>query len=401
MSIKNIFDVIKGNPSSGVKTESAIHINSNEQKISNQELVQISIEKAVTSYIKEMGLRNSSEAKGRVDSVKKGINIDNRVFRKPEAKFQNTILKILYQKSSLLDEARISGLINTTIAKQLKGNSLNLQIETRSVVSGIESCYEAVKSLEKSLKAEYPRDNVLIMTNDNLDAEYEIDLLAGVENEEGFMKVLNLVQVKTDIEQTIERKEEDLQYTKTITKEDEAESLKKKHQEYLNALPQFIGTINKKESSKLAEKEIDETEIIDIDRQEKRGDQLALFGLVLDEYIKNTENPKKVTADNLYKLFKKEGGILNPFDIIGILKNTNVMDQLRHNKHFQGNKEVEKQLANTADNIPYTIEESKAYYEKNHVHSILKSAIFHSVLMEKGKVISEIKLNHPYADIEK
>lgn len=404
MNMNNIETVKKGKSSKDIVPETVTPINNPEQKTGNPSpLIQTLIENAVITYIKDLKLRNSSEARTRFDSVKSGVNIDHRILRKPEAKFQNTILKILYQKNILrIDHDHIDNLINTAIVKQLKENSIDMQSETGSILYGIESCYVASQSIEKSLKSEYPKENILIMTNDNLDAEYEIDILAGVENEEGFIKVLNLVQVKNDIQKTIERKEENIQYRKIITIEDEVESTRKKHQEYLNALPQFIGTINRKEASKLAEKEIGEVEIIDIDRNKERENQLTLFGLVLNAYTEEINNPKQANATDLYDRLKKEGLIFNPFDVMGILKSKNAMDKYR-NKYFDGwtNKGIEERLKETADKIPYTDIESMIFYKKNHVHTIIDSAEFFSLVMEGETVISTIKLTHPYENIER
>ena len=49
------------------------------------------------------------------------------------------------------------------------------------------------------MKSEHKDENTWIATNDQFDARYKVDLLTAVEGEDGFIKVLNLIQVKSSI----------------------------------------------------------------------------------------------------------------------------------------------------------------------------------------------------------
>jgi len=349
-----------------VSTEGITPIN--EQR-TNDEFSIKAIEKAVLRYLENTKRRDTKEAGERIIATNKKTEIENRTLRTPEAEFQNVLLRISYQHN--IQTEIIRSWIKKTLAENEKENSIRMQNQINAILSGVESCYEAVKFLEKEMKLEYGDEDTWIATNDQFDARYKVDLVAAVEGEDGFIKILYLIQVKNSKEEASEEK------IKNITKT---------HQGYLDALPQLIGMLNKKEAAKLAEKETN-LEIIDIDRNAENEKQLKILRSVLDEYIKDTENPKDANATTVYKLFKDRGGILNPFTIMGILKNLKILN---------ADEKKEKYIKDTADKIPYTEAESIAFHMLNHTRTIINSAEIISVVMVGGKKVSENKLRHPY-----
>lgn len=351
---------------SKVVTESVTPINIQR---SNEGFSIKAIENEVLRYLKNKKKRDSKEAGERIAATNKETEIDNRVLRIPEAGFQNALLRIIHQYNIPL--SNIESQIKKTLAKNERENSIEMQDQINNILRGVESCNEAVKSLEKEMKLEHRDENTWIATNDNFDARYKVDLLTAVEGEEGFIKILKLVQVKSSID------------------EEEIENITETHQGYLDALPQLIGILNKKDAAKLAKEKIS-SEIIDIDRNTEKTKQLTLLESVFDEYIK-TKNPDKANINDFYQSFKDKGGVLNPFAFKEMLKSLKTKSG-----YSDEDKKIERYLKETVDEIKPTIKESFAFHQQNHLHTILNSAKIISVIMLGREKISEIELKHPY-----
>ena len=333
---------------------------------------------AIKHYLHNINERDRQEAKKRISSTIQGEGQNKRVLRLPEAQLQNILLRLINQHNTPLDKIEIT--IKKTLAEEIKGNSEEIQLQVAGILRGVESCKEAYVALEAKMRTDHPNNETWIATNDQFDARYKVDLIGAVENKEGIVETLYLVQVKSSRDQ-----EEIIQITKT-------------HQEYLEMLPQLIGPLNKKEASSVAGKEI--KEILDKDRNEKNEEQLVLFGLVLDQYIEdNKENLDGIQAANFYEKLKKEGVEFSPFTVMGILKNTEILNKYR-SKYFTGDLNSEKQLAKTADNIPFTEGESIAFYNKNNVNTIANTAQIYSVVMVKNNEVSRKELESPYKNPE-
>src|SRR3989344_7601513 len=228
----------------------------NEQK-NDDKFTMIAIQEETIRFLKNKESRDSEEAAGRVESVKSKKEVDIRVLRSPETKFQNTLLRIIHQRG--IKTENVKHFIKETLRESKKENSLEMQQSVEAVLKGVKSCEEAARFLEKEMESEYKDENIWIATNDQVDAIYQIDLLAGAENENGFIKILKLVQVKSEVS---DRKIENITET---------------HQAYLDTLPQLIGILNKKEAAAIAEKEIN-SEVIDIEREEKKKKKMKFFG---------------------------------------------------------------------------------------------------------------------------
>ena len=346
----------------------------NIQKRSNEGFSIKIIEKEVLKFLRNKKERDSKETEKRIIATNREKEINNHVFRAPEAEFQNALLRIIHQYNIPL--INIESWIKKILAENEKGNSLGTQSQINNILRGVESCNEAVNFLEKEMKSEHKDENTWIATNDQFDARYKVDLLTAVEGEDGFIKVLNLVQVKSSIN------------------EEKIENITKTHQGYLDALPQLIGILNKKEAAKLAEKETG-SEIIDIDRNTEKTKQLTLLESVLDEYIK-TKNPEDANANDFYQSFKNKGGVLNPFVFKTMLQSLIEKNKNSKDKSDNKNEKIEKHLKETVDEIKPTNEESFAFHRQHHVHTIANSGKIVSVVMLGGEKISEIELKHPY-----
>jgi len=366
-SLEIPINIGKGN----VVTENTTPINENKDKEFNLKVVQ----EEVTKYLKNLEKRNSAHAKENISKINNKEKIDNRLLRTPETEFQNILLRIVYQRNIPLDQ--MSSWVKRAFNENQKG-SLETQEEIDSILAGVESCNEAVKSIESELKLKYKEENIVIATNNELDARYMIDLIAMAENKDGSVKILSLIQVKSSLE------------------ENTIENVINAHQQYINSLPQLIGILNAKEAPQLARKET-EKDIIDIDHHEEKAEQLMLFGDIFDQYINNTKESKNLNASIFYKLLREKGGLLNPFTVMGILKSPKALNDLKNNKYFTGDIEKEKYLTMTADKIPYTEAESIAFYKKNHSHTLIDSANINSIVMIAGKKVSEKELKHPYS----
>lgn len=358
-----------------ITTEGVIPVN--ERKIHN-EFIAMTIEREVGEYLKNAELRDLIYAKDRINSVKNNNEVENSILRTPEAKFQNALLRIVHQHNLPSRENNVSHWIKVALAKHKKENSIEMQKQIESIMKGVESCNEAVISLQKELESKYPDKKIWIATNDYFDARYQIDLLALAEDKSGSVEILYLVQVKNK------------------TDKEKIQSITETHQEYLNSLPQFIGILNKNEAAKSAEKDTG-LDMFDLNSLEESNEQLIIFGLAFDQYVNSINNPQEANAAAFYKLFKSGGGILNPFIVMGILKNRKIMDEYQKNNYFSGNKEAEKRLAETADKIPFTEEESMVFYKKNHVHTFSESTKITSVVMVGERKVSEEKLENPYS----
>ncbi|MFH1608881.1 MAG: hypothetical protein ABH951_02600 [Patescibacteria group bacterium] len=365
----------KENEPSNVMVGNIVPINSME----TNDFAEISVEKVVLRFLKNIELRNSQKAKENIKAMNIKKKLDNRLMRIPEAELQNSLLRIIYQHN--LTFGQISRWIKIALVKYKKEDSVDLQREVESVLRGVESCSEAVSSLKKELELKHKNENILIGTNNELDALNSVDLVVMIEKKDGTMEILNLIQVKSSLDK------------------ESAENIINEHQKYLDALPQLVGMLNKQEAAMLVEEKMN-LDIVDIDRKENL-EQLTLFGLVFDQYINNAEDFKNINAKDFYEFFKKEGGVLSPFTVMGILKNPKVINEYRKNNYLKGNKEIEKYLTKTADEIPFTEEESRAFHEKNHIHTITKSTKIISIVMIRGNKISEKELKLPYLNKEK
>lgn len=357
-----------------ITTEGIIPVN---EPNNNNEFISITIEKEVVEYLKNAELRDLIYAKDRINSVRNKNEVENSILRTPEAKFQNALLRIVHQRNLPSNENNISHWIKVALAKHKKGNSLEIQKQIENIMRGVESCNEAVISLQKELESKYPDKKIWIATNDYFDARYQIDLLALTEDNKGSVEILYLVQVKNK------------------TDKGAIKSITVTHQEYLNSLPQFIGILNKNEAAKSAEKDTD-LDMFDLNSLEESREQLIIFGLAFDQYVNSVNNPHEANATTFYKLFKSGGGILNPFVVMRILKNKKIMDEYEKNNYFRRNKEIEQRLTETADKIPFTEEESMVFYKKNHVHTFSDSTKITSVVMVGDRKVSEEKLENPY-----
>lgn len=361
--MKDHFEVVIGKG----KTKNVIPIN--EQK--TNEIGARAIETEVKKYLKNLQERDSGYAEKAIRNTVIREIVPKEKLRAPEARFQNSLLRIFYQSN--LNPEIVEQWIKNTLAKEKGEHSIKIQEKIQDILVGVGSCLEAIQFLEKKLNYEHKNEEVWIATDDSLDAQYKVDLLAGAENKEGGINVLYLVQVKSSIN------------------EEKIENITETHQAYLDALPKLIGMLNEKEAKKITEKEI-----IDIEHSEDKKDELPLFGLVLDKYLNDKKDSANINAVEFYELFKKEGGTLNPFIVKEILRELRTVDKHRDNQIISKYRDLEEYLTKTADKIPYTEEEALVYYKENHVHTIINSAKIISVVMVRGQKVSEKVLKHPY-----
>lgn len=376
------FEMISGNTekTSSVTSEK-VHLIEKENLEKKEMIGGVVVEKMVKDYIQGTKKRTESLAKEQLKITMAGKEKKNqRVSRVLESKFQNDLLHLLAPlKNKNLPE--LSTKIKKALVNNLgeQKNSVEIQREIDGVLVGVESCLKALESLQNETKFKENKDS-WIGTNNMLDAEHKIDLIQGIENETG-INLLNLVQVKS-------RNEGD-QQIKEITDS---------HQQYINALPQLIGLLNIRESDAIAEKELieDTAQVLDKDRTDEIQNQITLFGMVLDDYIQKHSTEKKNTnAAELYKQFQAEGGTLNPFTFIGILRNKKILNTYRQENYFTGDPMVETFLAETAHKIPYEEKESLMFYKQHHTKSILEATKITSTIMVKGEKVSVIELQNP------
>lgn len=329
------------------------------------------IETLVRTYLRNIKIRDEKEAKEMIAAVKNNQKKETRKLRTPETEFQNSLLKVIYNKDIKTDDLRLQ--INRALSEQSGERSIPMQQEIDSILRGVNSCKEAAKSLEKETRETYPEKKIWIATNNLLDAQYKIDLLVLVENSNGSIEILELVQVKSNVDQ------------------EDINSITKKHREYINSLPHFIGILNKKE---IASEKNTPTEKLSSEFDNIQQEKIILFGLVLDSYIEQyKDNPGNANAIEFYELLKKEAReqntTFNPFTVINILKNTRRMDVYKEQNYFTGNITIENSLQKTANEIPYTKDESLEYYQKLHPHTVMNSAKTYSVIMQGSKKLSQ------------
>ncbi|MDQ3075731.1 MAG: hypothetical protein M3Q34_01235 [bacterium] len=327
------------------------------------------IVRVVTQYIQQIRNRDLKNTSERMKATHNKSEISRTTFRLEEAQFQNNLLRIIYQHNISIDKVALT--IKRTLAQEKKDNSIEFQEQVDRILVGVMNCREAVLSLEKCMKKEYPDNETWIATNDHMDAGYKVDLLAAVENNNGLVDTLYLVQVKSSKDK------------------EQITDIKETHAKYLNMLPQLIGPLNKKEAAKIVEHEM--REVLDKERREETEEQFTLFSLVLEQYIKDLTDMKEINASSFYQKLKNEGGLFNPFTVMGILKNTKVLKT-----YVDLETEVEKLLALTADQIPYSEAESLAFYHKNNVNTIMNTAKIFSIVMVGGTEVSRTVLTVPY-----
>jgi hypothetical protein len=327
------------------------------------------LELIVGKYLKELEIRDAKHAEKRMNDSHRGLEPEMLKLRKPEAEFQNSLLHLIYGKNLSIESTKYK--IKKILVKIKGEESIKMQENIEDVFVGLESCLEAVDSLKK--------ENNWMATNNHFDAEYQIDILAGSKNNEGNLEILNLVQVKSSEEKL------------------NIQEITSTHQKYLSELPKFIGTLNKKEATKIVE---NNKEILDLNRSENE-EQLLTLGLALDDYFNRSNYKEELNANNFYKFFKKNGGLLNPFVVMGILGSSSKMQEYKNDKYFVGDEKLEAVLIKTAKDIEYSEEESVVFYKKSHVSTFLDSAEFYSAVMVKGKEISKVKLKHPYQEFKK
>ncbi len=219
-----------------------------EQK--NDKFGEKATEEEVIRYLRNIKERNQAEAKEAIKNTGSKKVVERRVLRTPEAKFQNVLLRMIYQRG--LDLKIVGGWIRKSISKN--NGSILIQQEVEAILRGVESCKEAVNFLKKKISLEHKDEKAWIATDDSLDAQYKIDLLAGVEGKNDVIKTLYLVQVKKSLEKR-DKFHEEHEVEEKIDKK-EIESIIETHQEYLDALPKFIEMLNKNEAKKLTEKEM-------------------------------------------------------------------------------------------------------------------------------------------------
>lgn len=300
------------------------------------------IKNLIKIYLKESSERDMSATHRRVSGVYQGEELKRRVLYLPEARLQNSL--------------------------ELGGSSQKIQAEVKMILSGVESAKDAFLSLDSKLKKEHPTNETWVATNDQLDAMHKVDLL-GVVEDKSQVHTLYLVQVKSSADNGVI-----LDTTKA-------------HQEYMAILPQLIGPLNKKESSTIVERELAISEVLDRSRSET-NEEAALFSLVLEQYINDTSDLTQINAADFYEKYKKEGGVFNPFIVMGILKKKENLS-----KYLNTDTEIQNRLSQTAENIPYSEAESIAFYKKNNTNTILDTTEIYSVVMEKGKEIYRKKLD--------
>lgn len=365
-----IFGKGKSDNDISVSTESISPIEQRSGSLDN-----IFIENLVVKYIQGVTARNLKSAKARMNAVKQNQEVDHRQLRIPETEFQNSLIRSIYHREISFD--KIEHAIKIALAKHQKDSPVEAQEEVFKILRGVLSCKEAITSIENEMERKYPLEIKWVATNNTFDARHKVDIISAVEDEKDTIKVLNLVQVKSN--NNMDKELVDDIYTT--------------HQKYLNSLPQFIGILNAKEASMSAEKEI-----LDFENDPGKLEQITLFCLVLDDYFSNTNIHGQINAKTFYEQYKKEGGTLNPFICMGILKNQKILDEYRSNGFLTGDKEKESLLLRTVNNIPYTEIESLVFHKKNHVKSILNSAVINSVVMVGNKIIFEQKLIKPFVE---
>jgi hypothetical protein len=346
-----------------VVIDKAIPIEKNVKEAKDDVLIR-AIDEEVKKYLKNIETRDDKGVK-EILKQHRGVKQNSHILRTPEAGFQNSLLRIMQQQNLAID--RVSYWIKTSLVKYKKENSINIQLEIDKILAGVESCNQAIAALQKEMQAEHPDKEVWIATNDEFDARYQIDLLAGIEKKDRSIEILRLVQVKSN---------------HTDADQETIQNVTQTHQHYIATLPQLIGMLNKKEADMHA---------LDIDRRPENVERLTFLGLALDEYSNKIKNLESVSAVDFYEYYKKEGGVLNPFALMGILKNQKVINGFR-TEDPERDKKIEERLAKTADEIPYTQAESIAFHKTNHLHTILNSAKITSVVMVKGEKVSEKEL---------
>ncbi len=330
------------------------------------------IKMAVDNYLKDLFLRDAYETQKRIKGINSKKKLDSYMLRIPESRFQNTLLKLIHNNKKINIED-LSRFIKVNLAKNTKGIIIQEQVDT--ILKGVMSCNEAIVSLQSRLESEYKNSKIWFGTNNNLDAEYKIDFLAVVQNnnsEDDSVNALYLGQVKSsDFHDSINKNE----ITQT-------------HQDYINSLPHFIDNLNKK--IQINDKE--ESDIIDINRDIRNEEQLTLFELVLEKYISDINDTQNANASDFYELYKKEGGIFNPFDVIKILKNLNSINNTA-NTNLNINNEKVKKLINTIDSIPFTQAEHVTFNKQTTIHTLLDIPKIISIIMVKGDIKLESQLN--------
>ncbi len=130
----------------------------------------------------------------RVEKMNKDEQFEKRTLRELESRFQNKALRILVGRDRFFYKTSISedqqgNLYSATRTAFDSVNPKESHYYAEGIVKGINAVYERVSTVYK--EAHKNNNNVLIGTDDFLDAAYEIDLL------EFYDKKINLTQVKT------------------------------------------------------------------------------------------------------------------------------------------------------------------------------------------------------------
>jgi hypothetical protein len=376
------------------------------------------ISRELKRYFTSITARDNKNAEKMLSLSGKRDGLDTRVLRLPEAAFQNKMLRLVYQNKIALND-NLQNFIKSFLAQEYKENSIAKQETVFGLVRGVESTYNAVRSLEN--QTEHPKDRVWIGTNDEMDARYAVDLIQGFENNDGEIESVNLIQVKS------------------AASAEKIEDIIKAHQEYIDSLPTLISILSKNEATKNSSEIIDEIEVekqeiedkkltvldlksranlsdgekAELERYEseienleslkdKQEERLITFGLILDQFAQdNLNTPDQViTAQTFVNYYKAESGELNTLIIMGMLSQKDTYTKLREASiiGFEDDR-IEKLLIKTASLVECSKKEAIEYYRAHHEHTIIDTASIYSVVMEGSKIVKKTELRHPLVSI--